>query len=63
MPDLEAHEIQHLLSTPADRDPGQVSRRAFLGGALATAGALSVLPPGSTGWRRRPPRSAPTRGS
>ncbi|CAN5555430.1 DUF1501 domain-containing protein [soil metagenome] len=45
MPDLEAHEIQHLLSRPAVADPGQVSRRAFLGGALATAGALSVLPP------------------
>jgi len=44
MPDLEDHEIQHLLSRPAT-DAGQVSRRAFLGGALATAGALSVLPP------------------
>lgn len=44
MPDLEAHEIQHLLSTPAASIPGQVTRRQFLGGALASAGSLAALP-------------------
>lgn len=44
MTDLEHHEIQRLLSVPAERIPGQVTRRAFLQGALATAGALTLLP-------------------
>lgn len=44
MPDLEYEDIQALLSTPADHVPGQVSRRLFLGGALASAGSLALLP-------------------
>lgn len=44
MPDLEFPEIQQLLSVPADSIPGQVSRRRFLWGAMASAGAMSVLP-------------------
>jgi uncharacterized protein (DUF1501 family) len=44
MPDLEHDDIQHLLSIPAASIPGQVNRRRFLAGALATAGTLSVMP-------------------
>lgn len=44
MPDLEYRDIQELLSVPAASIAGQVSRRRFLQGAAASAGALSVLP-------------------
>jgi uncharacterized protein (DUF1501 family) len=44
MADLEYPEIQALLSTPAEAIPGQVGRRAFLGGALAVGGAMALLP-------------------
>lgn len=44
MTDLEHEQIQHLLSVPAASIPGQVSRRRFLQGAAASAGALSLLP-------------------
>ena len=44
MSELEFEDIHRLLSTPVDRIPGQVSRRKFLGGALATAGTLAALP-------------------
>ena len=43
MTDLELPEIQRLLSVPADRSPGNVSRRRFLQGALA-AGTLATSP-------------------
>lgn len=43
MRDLEDHEIRQLLSTPAEQVPGQVSRRRFLQGSLATAGAVGAL--------------------
>jgi uncharacterized protein (DUF1501 family) len=43
--DLEHSEIQAArLSTPASAIQGQFGRRAFLGGALATGGALALLP-------------------
>lgn len=45
MTDLELDQIHSLLSVPADREPGNVSRRRFLQGALA-AGALATSP----GW-------------
>lgn len=44
MSDLETDDIQRLLSVPSERFPGQVSRRLFLQGAVASAGALTVLP-------------------
>lgn len=44
MSDLEYPEISELLSTPAAAIPGQVTRRRFLQGAVASAGALSLLP-------------------
>jgi uncharacterized protein (DUF1501 family) len=44
MSDLEHEEIQHLLSIPAASMAGQVSRRRFLQGAAASAGALTLLP-------------------
>ncbi len=44
MRDLEHEDIQQLLSIPAASVPGQVGRRRFLQGALASAGALSFLP-------------------
>lgn len=44
MTDLETDDIQRLLSVPSERFPGQVSRRIFLQGAAASAGALAVLP-------------------
>lgn len=44
MSDLEYDEIQRLLSVPAASVPGQVTRRRFLQGALASAGAVSLLP-------------------
>lgn len=44
MSDLEFEEIQQLLSRPASSIPGQVTRRRFLQGAVASAGALSILP-------------------
>ncbi len=44
MPDLEAEDIQRLLSRPAATIPGQLDRRKFLMGALATAGALGAMP-------------------
>jgi uncharacterized protein (DUF1501 family) len=43
MTDLELDQIHHLLSVPADRAPGNVSRRHFLQGALA-AGTLASSP-------------------
>lgn len=43
MTDLELPEIHRLLSVPAERVPGQVSRRRFLQGALA-AGSLASSP-------------------
>ena len=46
MYDAELHAIRRELSTPAEHIPGQVGRRRFLQGSLATAGALTVLP----GW-------------
>ncbi|MCU1371747.1 MAG: hypothetical protein JWO77_2941 [Ilumatobacteraceae bacterium] len=45
MTDLELDQIHRLLSVPADRDGGNVSRRRFLQGALA-AGTLAASP----GW-------------
>ncbi len=61
MSDLEHEDIQQLLSVPAASIPGQVTRRRFLQGAVASAGALTVLPVGVRPPRRRwPPRSAPT---
>jgi len=42
--DLEYPEIQARLSTPAAAIRGQVPRRLFLQGALATAGATALLP-------------------
>jgi len=45
MTDLELDQIHRLLSVPADRTPGNVSRRRFLQGALA-AGTLATSP----GW-------------
>lgn len=45
MTDLELDQIHHLLSVPADDQPGNVSRRRFLQGTLA-AGALASSP----GW-------------
>lgn len=44
MSDLEHEDIQELLSVPAASIPGQVTRRRFLQGAAASAGALAVLP-------------------
>ncbi len=44
MSDLEHEAIQELLSIPAASIPGQVTRRSFLLGAAASAGALSLLP-------------------
>ena len=44
MSDLEHEDIQELLSIPAASIPGQVTRRNFLLGAAASAGALSLLP-------------------
>lgn len=44
MSDLEYEDIQQLLSRPAAQIPGQVNRRRFLQGAVASAGALSFLP-------------------
>ncbi len=44
MDDLEYPEIQALLSQPAESIPGQVARRRFLQGALASAGAFALLP-------------------
>ena len=44
MDDLEYPQIQARLSTPADAIPGQVGRRAFLGGAIAAGGAIALLP-------------------
>ena len=44
MSDMEYEEISHRLSIPAASIPGQVSRRRFLQGAVASAGVLSVLP-------------------
>jgi uncharacterized protein (DUF1501 family) len=44
MSDLEHEQIQELLSIPAASIAGQVSRRRFLQGAAASAGALSLLP-------------------
>lgn len=44
MPDLEPDEIRHLLSVPSAGIAGQVTRRRFLQGALASAGALSAMP-------------------
>lgn len=44
MSDLEYEDIQQLLSIPAASIPGQVTRRRFLQGAVASAGALSFLP-------------------
>jgi uncharacterized protein (DUF1501 family) len=44
MSDLETDDIQRLLSVPADRFPGQLSRRIFLQGAAASAGALTLAP-------------------
>jgi uncharacterized protein (DUF1501 family) len=43
MTDLELDEIHRLLSVPADRQAGNVSRRRFLQGALA-AGTLASSP-------------------
>ncbi len=43
MTDLELPDISRLLSVPASRDPEHVTRRAFLGGALALGGA-TLLP-------------------
>lgn len=45
MTDLELDQIHQLLSVPADRAPGNVSRRRFLQGTLA-AGAIATSP----GW-------------
>lgn len=45
MTDLELDQIHHLLSVPADRDAGNVTRRRFLQGALA-AGTIASAP----GW-------------
>ena len=45
MTDLELDQIHRLLSVPADRSAGNVSRRRFLQGALA-AGTLAASP----GW-------------
>jgi uncharacterized protein (DUF1501 family) len=42
--DLEYEDIQQLLSIPAASIPGQMGRRRFLQGAVASAGALSFLP-------------------
>ena len=44
MSELEYEDIQALLSRPAESVPGQVSRRLFLQGALASAGSLWLLP-------------------
>ena len=44
MSDLEHEDIQRLLTRPAASIPGQVTRRLFLQGALATGGALALLP-------------------
>ena len=44
MDDLEYPQIQARLSTPAAAIPGQVGRRAFLGGAIAAGGAIALLP-------------------
>lgn len=44
MDDLEYPEIQALLSRPAESIPGQLGRRRFLQGALASAGAFAMLP-------------------
>ena len=44
MSELEHEDVQRLLSVPAAHVPGQVPRRLFLQGALASAGALAVLP-------------------
>ena len=43
MTDLELDQIHRLLSVPAERQPGNVSRRRFLQGALA-AGTLASSP-------------------
>ncbi|WP_426571597.1 DUF1501 domain-containing protein [Aquihabitans sp. McL0605] len=43
MADLELDEIHRLLSVPADTQPGHVSRRRFLQGAVA-AGTLAASP-------------------
>jgi uncharacterized protein (DUF1501 family) len=42
--DLEYPEIQALLSRPAESIPGQIGRRRFLQGAVASAGAFALLP-------------------
>src|SRR6476469_7269292 len=44
MADLEYEQVQHLLSRPLSSVNGQVGRRAFLQGAVATAGAAALLP-------------------
>ena len=44
MSELEYEDIQALLSRPAESVPGQVSRRLFLQGALASAGSLWLVP-------------------
>ncbi|MCU1454578.1 MAG: hypothetical protein JWN46_2724 [Acidimicrobiales bacterium] len=43
-PDPELDRIQAALSRRADAIPGQMARRTFLRGALATSGALALLP-------------------
>lgn len=44
MSDLEYEDIHQLVTQPAASIPGQVTRRLFLQGALATGGALALLP-------------------
>jgi len=52
VPDNEDRHIRQALSIPAGLIPGNMSRRRFLQGSIAAAGALAVLPacqPASTG--------------
>ena len=44
MSELDTTHVRRLLAQPADSVPGQVTRRLFLQGALATGGSLALLP-------------------
>lgn len=57
--ELEPDEVQRLLSRPARTVSGQVGRRAFLQGAVASAGAAALLPSLLGGSAGAAPAAAP----